>query len=424
MIQLRKTISIVEPNPVSVGVVRQREDKTYIWKDDPDYMTDISNLKEKRKNVGGYNRIENCVSLILWSAFWYLTLFNMAHYSGRSILFLHMRVVTDWTTIVYAGITVLIVILSAFVFPVKRTLFADLFAGLIPTGLTLSIYYVKTYLFAKATLLFAIVFFLLGAIGMIHKNSNKEIEYTKAYVSVGVLCLISSVSFIYGQIRLDRGLMYKKPVGAEIIDNAYEMYPSFRWVLDQHKDEVADASEENLIKLGENWNKNKAEELLQKLLDYQMEYLGVQDRLTLVVDDQHRLLGDNHILRKGNIICISEDYIRDILEKKENCFYAYREVFQEGSRYYWHMVAEQVLKNEDKSEEESPLLFYKKMRAMQYAYRNYLLSVDTELLSDGYSYNEFMPPMEAHFEESDVAYDCTYDLYFVANGRERWESDD
>lgn len=360
--------------------------------------------KTQNKRRGIYSIFENIISQILWSGFFYLTAFNMCYNAGKSVLFLHMRVIKDDMTIVYILIALMIILLNNIVFKADRNLFVDISVGLIPTALTLSIYYIKVNLFAKAAIILFITFLLLGLYHIVKKDVKKS--YTWTYVSLGIFSLIVCGAFLYCNSKLDYAYLYK-PLNKELFENMEDVFGGFEYFARIYKDDLMDASEENLKKLCEAGDIEKLQELLQKLVNYEMLYFGVEDEVIVVIDNS--LIGSDRSALEGNVIYINEDFV---LSRESPYYLIYKEAFYQGAKYYYVVLANYI----EEKDNESNFLYYRKMRAGKYYCDNAPMGKDTELLFEGFCEYTYGVPWDVCTLCSDV----TEGLYRIVNGESLW----
>ncbi|MBQ9609053.1 MAG: hypothetical protein IJV15_06360 [Lachnospiraceae bacterium] len=362
--------------------------------------------KNNEKIKHTYSRIENIIAEILWSAFFYLTIFNMSYNAGKSVLFLHMRVITDNMSIVYIAIALMIILLNNIVFKADRSLPVDISVGLIPTAITLSIYYFKINLFAKATIVLLLIFLAIGVYHVVKKDVKNS--YTWTYISLGILSLIVCIFFIYSSSKLDYAYLYK-PLDEDVYKEIGDVFAGFEYFAKGYKDDLMEADEEHLKELCDAKDIKGMQELLQKLVDYEMLYLGVEDEVVVRIDKS--LIGDEKSVLEGNVIYISEDFITG--PHKDRYYSIYDETFFQGARYYYIILAD----HESNKGEESNLLFYKKLRAWKYYYDNTPTGIDTELIQEGYDDYSYGVLGDISSINSDV----TYGLYHLVNGKDPWD---
>ena len=79
-----------------------------------------------------------------------------------------------------------------------------------------------------------------------------------------------------------------------------DVFGGFEYFARIYKDDLMDASEENLKKLCEAGDIEKLQELLQKLVNYEMLYFGVEDEVIVVIDNS--LIGSDRSALEGNVI--------------------------------------------------------------------------------------------------------------------------
>ncbi len=369
-------------------------------------MSKDKEINEKNKIRGVYSTFENIIAQILWSCFFYLTAFNMCYNAGKSVLFLHMRVIKDNMSMVYIAMALMIILLNNIIFKADRNLIVDISVGLIPTAFTLSIYYIKVNMFAKAAIALYFLFLVLGVYHLIKKDIEKS--YTWTYISLGILSLIVCSAFLYSSAKLDYSYLYK-PLNEDVYNEIGDVFAGFEYFAKDYKDDLMDASEEHLKELCDSKDIDGMQVLLQKLVDYEMLYLGVEDEVVVKIDKS--LIGDEKSALEGNVIYINEDFITGT--HKDKYYYIYDEVFFQGARYYYLVLANYEADKED----DSNLLFYKRLRACKFYYDNTPTGIDTELIQEGYDDYSYGVLDDIKTIKSDL----TYGLYYLANDKYLWD---
>ena len=386
-----------------------------------------TNLPKNRKRRDTYSRFENCLAELLWTLVFYLTLFNMLMSGTESALFLHMRLVTGPYAIAYWLTGFFLIILTNLVLKTERNLFVQISCGLLPTGISLSVFYFSDYPFSKVVMGMAIALFLVFILHIIvfhyryvkgeakeEKDEGRRLERAKFWnfvlysasrlvISLGVVSLLFCVVLFFIQKRSYSFIFgYKTNEVIRTIENDYVGFENY--LFSEKRVELRKyAGADNLLKLADDVDDSmdEIEEVFQYLVDIEMEYLGCEKVPEVRISKE--LIGDARSTFEDGTILINEKNVRTYFERlkkgeysegyfKTSFFLISQEVLKQGLVEYY---TECVSYMEKKNFNDTNLHFARLFRGWEVELQEDYRGIDSPLIWEDYEEYSTDLPREA-----------------------------
>lgn len=395
-----------------------------------DYETGGMNMSFSKK-FEMYSKAENVIGMLLWSLVFYVTVFNMVINSTKSILFMHMRIIWSPYTIIYAFISIFMIILCNFILSVRRNLITQVFSSFISCGITAAIFYMRTNAIAMVVIIAMVPFIILCIYRVVsYLKSDKAVDnsaelkkkhvswiFGHTFIQLGILsmlfCIILGVSqkFIVWTVRSN-----EKDTASNKI---YSEYDYFRAYVRENKEIYETLASDEYIKYMINdghFQYGKVEEQLQTFSDSFMTYLGTESRPEIILtesligDDMDSLeLPDDGDLLKAKIL-ISKKFVEEQLKKGSSEYYLiYEHMYAQNLRLYHMEVANAVKSDEYK---DSNLMIFRQIKAWEvendeipYGMDNELISKDYDIFSSRVGYDTYREAFDYACDTDDVIND-------------------